>query len=227
MKLFKFITGIILLALDFLIIWSFPYRYAADVVDTIYYLLALLGGVIYLMIHIVRKPENFYIWNHEFSHLLASKLFFKDVKGFHITSKGGGKVVVEKTNFLIDLAPYIFYPLVIITLSLAILFRRAGFQATTMAYFITTGYLLGMMFGFTAESFIRGQEDIKRNGYLFSVSVVLLFNFLILPFYLLPGVIGKKIFLKDFFILWLKNISINLRNIMETASEIYARILSR
>ncbi|NIS76923.1 MAG: hypothetical protein GTO00_04780 [Deltaproteobacteria bacterium] len=149
-------------------------------------------------------------------------MFLKDVKGFHVTRRRGGKVVVEKTNFLIDLSPYLFYPLIIFLVLLAILFRKAGFQAGIRAYFLAAGYLLTMMLAFTAKSFVSGQEDIKRNGYLFSATVVLLLNFIILPVYLLPGVIEKKVFIEDIIMLWFNSIKLNTQFIFEMAGNIYA-----
>lgn len=225
MRLCKFAAGIILFCLDFLVVLSFPFRYVGSILDKVYYLLFFLGCVIYLLVHVVRKPENFYVWNHEFSHLLASKMFFKDVKGFHITRRRGGKVVVEKTNFLIDLSPYLFYPLIIFFVFLAILFRKAGFQAGIRAYFLAAGYLLTMMLAFTVTSFVSGQEDIKRNGYLFSATLVLLLNFIILPVYFLPGVIEKKEFIVELIDLWFNSAKLNTYIIYTIAGNIYADMM--
>lgn len=221
MRILKLFTGIALISIDLLLILTFPFRYVAGSVEKIYYLLASLGIILYTTVHIVRKPEAFYVWNHEFSHLLASKLFMRDVKGFHITRKRGGKVVIDRTNFIIDLSPYIIFPLAIIIVFLALLMRRAGFPEATSFYFLTIGYMLGMMFLFTAEAFFTGQEDIRRNGLLFSASIIFLCNFIFLPAYLLPGVTGKKIFLDNLTTLWWKNISVILRHVPETASAIY------
>ncbi len=225
MKLCKLVAGILLFCLDFLVVWSFPFRYVGGILDKVYYLLFGLGCVIYLLVHVVRKPESFYVWNHEFSHLLASKMFFKDVKGFHITRRQGGRVVVEKTNFLIDLSPYLFYPLIIFFVFLAILFRKAGFQAGIRAYFLSAGYLLTMMLAFTVTSFVSGQEDIKRNGYLFSATLVFLLNLIILPLYLLPGVVGKKAFIVELVRLWFSNIKLNIYIIIEITGKIYAGMM--
>lgn len=217
MKILKFSMGLLIFSIDVILVVSFPFDYVFGSINKLYLLLACLGGVVYLGVHIVRKPEKFYVWNHEVSHLLTSKIFMRDVTGFHITNKMGGKIVVDKTNFVIDLAPYVVFPLIIIFVFLAILMRKAGFDQATLVYFLLAGYILGMMFAFTAESFLAGQEDIRRNGLVFSISVILLGNIIILPLYLLPGVGGKKIFIKNFFLLWGGNLSHFLFHIKEFA----------
>lgn len=209
MKMIKLTAGIMLCFLNVLLFYSFPYAFFYRKVGADHFALISIGFCVYVVLHIVKRPENFYIWNHEFSHLLASKWFFKPVRGFHISRKKGGRVIVDETNFVIDLAPYFFFPLIIITTLFSILLKRAGFPSAVPIYFISFGFLFGMMLSFNLSSFVKKQEDIMRNGIIFSASLILCINFMLLPAYMLPGIAGKRVFMKDVTLLWTKNVSVN------------------
>lgn len=178
-----------LLIVDCLVLASFP-----GMVTRFYSwqeLFPIAGGVlVYAIGHIfMRKPERLYLWAHEFTHLILAKLFFKSVHGFHITSRDGGRVVIDGTNVWIDLAPYLFPLYNLILLGAASLFIPAPPWGTT-AYLAGTGFLYAMHLAFSAEGFIQGQPDLKRSGRVFSLSLVVLFLAGIVPLILAPG-IGK------------------------------------
>jgi len=148
----------------------------------------LLGGAIaYLVLHFfLRKPERMYLWGHEFAHLVAAKIFLRKVHSFHITSRDGGKVVIDRTNVLIDLAPYIF-PLYSMAAACAAVFLRTTSPWAPDAYLAIASFLFTMHLIFSAEGFFRGQPDVKRSGRLFSIAVVVLFLLLWVPVLLAPG----------------------------------------
>jgi len=142
----------------------------------------ILGGVlVYLLVHFfLRKPERLYLWGHEFSHLVLAKIFFRKIHQFHISSRDGGKVVLDRTNVMIDLAPYIF-PLYSVGIGIAALvFRHAS---PWVASFLFTMHIL-----FSTEGFMAGQPDLRRSGRVFSAAIVLLFLLLWIPCLMAPGV---------------------------------------
>jgi hypothetical protein len=127
-----------------------------------------------------------YLWAHEFSHLIVSKLFFRKVHSFHITSRDGGKVVIDRTNVVIDLAPYVFPLYGIAACAVAVLLK--GFSTwVPNLYLALASFLFTMHVLFSAEGFIKGQPDVKRSGRLFSGAVVLLCLLLWVPCLLAPG----------------------------------------
>ncbi len=150
-----------------------------------------LGGVFaYAVAHIfIRKPERLYLWAHEFTHLILAKLFFKSIHGFHITSRDGGRVVIDGTNVWIDLAPYIFPLYNLLVLGVASFLRPAPPWGTT-TYLVGTGFLFAMHLTFSFEGFIHGQPDLRRSGRFFSLTLVLLFLTGIGPLLLAPGAGG-------------------------------------
>lgn len=145
------------------------------------------GAVLYLVVHFVfRKPERMYLWAHEFSHLIAAKLFFRKVHSFHIASRDGGKVVIDRTNVMIDLAPYLF-PLFSIAAAFAAFFLRSSSPWVPDVYLAAASFLFTMHVVFSAEGFFRGQPDVKRSGRFFSLALVLLFLLMLIPCLLAPG----------------------------------------
>jgi hypothetical protein len=148
----------------------------------------LLGGTLaYLLAHVfLRKPERMYLWAHEFSHLIVSKLFFRKVHSFHITSRDGGKVVIDRTNVVIDLAPYVF-PLYSMGAGAAAVFLKSVSPWVPYLYLALASFLFTMHVLFSAEGVIKGQPDVKRSGRLFSGAVVLLCLLLWVPCLLAPG----------------------------------------
>jgi hypothetical protein len=127
-----------------------------------------------------------YLWAHELSHLIVAKLFFRKVHSFHITSRDGGKVVIDRTNVMIDLAPYVF-PLYSLGAATAAVFLKNVSPWVPDLYLALASYLFTMHVLFSAEGFFRGQPDVKRSGRLFSGAVVLLCLLLWIPFLLAPG----------------------------------------
>ncbi len=145
------------------------------------------GGALYALFHlVVRKPERMYLWGHEFAHLLTAKLFLREVRSFHITSRTGGKVVIDRTNVLIDLAPYVF-PLYSIAAAAAAVLLRGASPAVPTAYLAVASFLYAMHLAFSAEGFVDRQPDVTRSGRVFSAGVVALFLVLWIPVLAAPA----------------------------------------
>lgn len=190
MRVFLYsLAGIPLLIADGVLLYALAPRLAGRFVPVEG--LALLGGVLaYLAVRLlIRKPERMYLWGHELTHLAVAKLFLREVHGFHITSRSGGKVVIDRTNVAIDLAPYAVPLYNVLALVPATLLRgKSPYVAN--AYLGAAAFLFTMHLHFSAEGFLDGQPDVRRSGRLFSAAVVLLFLMLWLPFLAAPAMRG-------------------------------------
>ena len=140
----------------------------------------LHGVVIYLIMHLaLYKPNYFYVLGHEIAHALATFICGGRVQSFHISGRSGG-VLTTKSNFFIALFPY-FFPTYTIFFSLIYsglsIFRDVcGF----MPHFLfALGFSITMHLVMTIESLKIKQTDIFKTGYLFSVSLIYILNFLL------------------------------------------------
>ena len=165
--------GIPLLIVDAVLLYLLPGRMAIRL-TAVQGLILLCGAIAYLLVHfLLRKPERMYLWAHEFTHLLVAKLFLRQVHGFHITSRSGGKVVIDRTNVAIDLAPYAV-PLYNIVALLPVMLFGGGFPHAGKIYLGAAAFLFSMHLCFSVEGFIDGQPDVRRSGRVFSLAVVAL-----------------------------------------------------
>lgn len=181
------LAGIPLLVADGILLYTFPGPAGKMVTREDLWLLG--GGMIaYLVIHLfLRKPERIYLWGHEFSHLVVAKLFFRKIHQFQISSRTGGKVVMDRTNVMIDLAPYIA-PLYCLGAAVAAqLFRHVSPWVPDL-YLLIASFLFTMHLLFSAEGFLNAQPDLMRSGLPFSLAAILLFLLLWIPILLAPGV---------------------------------------
>ncbi|MDA8121574.1 MAG: hypothetical protein M0Z38_03275 [Deltaproteobacteria bacterium] len=187
MRLFLFsFAGIPILIADCILLYVFPGQVSALSSREEGWIL-LGGSVFYFLLHFfLRKPERMYLWAHEFAHLVVAKIFFRKVHSFQITSRDGGKVVIDRTNVMIDLAPYVF-PLYSLAAAFAAGLFRTASPWVPDAYLAVASFLFTMHLVFSVEGFFRGQPDVKRSGRLFSAAVVLLCLLLWIPCLLAPG----------------------------------------
>ena len=194
--------GIPLLIADAVFLWTLPARMAGQL-TTAQELILLFGALAYVSLHcLVRKPERMYLWAHEFTHLLVAKLFLRHVHGFHITSRAGGKVVIDRTNVAIDLAPYAL-PLYNVVALIPVTLMAGGVPYARKIYLGVAAFLFAMHLCFSVEGFIDGQPDVRRSGRIFSLAVVLLLLTLWTPILAAPGTHGGFSGLTDFYRGWL------------------------
>jgi hypothetical protein len=188
MRVFLYSTiGIPLLIVDAVLLWALPARMANRLTMT-QGLVLLFGALTYLFLHyLLRKPERMYLWGHEFTHLFVAKLFLRQVHGFHITSRSGGKVVIDRTNVAIDLAPYTLPIYNVVALVPMTTLIAGGTSNARMVYLGIAAFLFAMHLSFSAEGFIDGQPDVRRSGRIFSLAVVLLLLMLWIPILAAPG----------------------------------------
>jgi len=195
-------VGIPLLIADAVLLCGLPTRMASRLTAT-QGLVVLFGGLAYLCLHfLLRKPERMYLWGHEFTHLLVAKLFLRRVHGFHITSRSGGKVVIDRTNVAIDLAPYAV-PLYNVVALLPVTLVAGGIPSARMTYLGAAAFLFAMHLCFSAEGFIDRQPDVRRSGRIFSLAIVLLLLMLWTPILAAPGTQGGFSGLSGFYRDWL------------------------
>lgn len=187
MRIFLYsLAGIPILLLDGILLYNLPVQ-ATTLASREEGWIILGGGVAYLVVHLlVRKPERMYLWAHEFAHLIAAKLFFRRIHQFHISSRDGGKVVMDGTNVLIDLAPYLFPLYSVAAFAAAAVFRKASPWVPDV-YLALASFLYAMHVLFSAEGFLTGQPDVKRSGRLFSAGLVILVLLLWVPCLMAPG----------------------------------------
>jgi len=194
--------GIPILIVDAVLLWILSTR-MANILSMTQGLSLLFGAFAYLCLHcLLRKPERMYLWGHEFTHLFVAKLFLRSVHGFHITSRSGGKVVIDRTNVAIDLAPYAlpFYNVVAI---LPVMLIAGNPPYVRKIYLGAAAFLFTMHLCFSAEGFIDGQPDVRRTGRIFSLAVVLLLLMLWTPILAAPGTHGGFSGLPGFYREWL------------------------
>jgi hypothetical protein len=196
------LIGIPLLFVDGVLIFTLPVRLAQR-----FTLLQggflVVGAAAYFAVHfLLRKPERLYLWGHELTHLVVAKLFFRQVHGFHITSRSGGKVVIDRTNVAIDIAPYAVPIYCLASLALALLFG-GGHRYAGEIYLAVAAFFFTMHLYFSVEGFLHGQPDLRRSGRLFSAAVILLFLLLWVPFLGAPGTRAGFHGLPSFYREWL------------------------
>jgi uncharacterized membrane protein YhhN len=180
------IAGIPILFLDGILLYDLPAQVGSFHTKEEGWII-LAGSIVYLLAHaFLRKPERMYLWGHELSHLVVAKLFFRKVHSFHITSRDGGKVVIDRTNVMIDLAPYGF-PLYSLGAAAAAVVLKNLSPWVPDLYLGMASFLFTMHVLFTAEGFFKGQPDVKRSGRIFSGAVVLLCLILWVPILMAPG----------------------------------------
>lgn len=203
MRVFIFsLIGIPLLAADAILLYTLSER-LAGLFTALQLGIVATGASIYFGFHfLVRKPERLYLWGHELTHLLMAKLFFRQIHSFHITSRTGGKVVIDRTNVAIDLAPYAV-PLYNLAATGPILLLQGKYPFVREIYLAAAAFLFTMHLSFSLEGFVHGQPDLRRSGRLFSASVVSLSLLILLPALCAPAAHAGMRGVMDFYREWL------------------------
>ncbi len=174
----------------------------------------MLGIIMWLITFFsLGRPLYLYVWGHEATHALFTYLCLGQVHEFRVT-RAGGHIVADKNNLLIALSPY-FFPLY--ALVVALLFWLAGsYFDLTVAHQLPVpvfpqfswsmlGYwLLGITWGFhltfTVWMIVKDQPDLRANGTIFSLNVIVLANLLLLSLLLIQA--APTITWQDFFHHW-------------------------
>ena len=122
------------------------------------------------------KPMRVYIFGHELTHALWTWVMGGKVKAFKATANGG-HVIVNKSNFVIALAPY-FFPLYAVLV--VVVFLIGHWLWNWNHYLVWFHLLLGAAYAFhvtlTWHILQHSQTDIRDQGYLFSAVIIFLGN---------------------------------------------------
>jgi hypothetical protein len=174
----------------------------------------MLGMVMWMITFFgMGRPVYLYVWGHEATHALFTYLCLGHVHEFRVTREGG-HIVTDKNNLLIALSPY-FVPLY--ALMVAFLFWLAGaYFDLTVAHSIpiaifpniswqmlgywSMGVAWGFHLTFTVWMIVKDQPDLKSNGTIFSLNVIVLANLLLLSLLLVQA--APTVSWQDFFHHW-------------------------
>lgn len=145
------------------------------------FLCLALGFVLWLVLYLVLPPpRRVYVFGHELTHALVAWMTGAKVRRFRAGAKGG-HVALDRTNFLIALAPY-FLP--IYAVIVIVLFRLGDVIFDWSRYLGGFYIALGLAYGFhvtlTISTLLTTQSDVTRNGWLFSMALIYWMNFLVL-----------------------------------------------
>ena len=159
----------------------------------------MLGMIMWLITFFaLERPVYLYVWGHEATHALFTYACLGKVHEFRVTREGG-HIVTDKNNLLIALSPYFvpFYALI-----LAFVFWLVGeyvdltvrhpaplsvfpHVSWQMLGYWALGVAWGFHFTFTVWMIVKDQPDLKANGTIFSLNVIVLANLLLLSLLLI------------------------------------------
>ncbi len=142
-------------------------------------LLFFAGGALsYLALQIfLWRPIFLYVMGHELTHALAALLHGGKADDLRVSSRGGA-VKVNKSTFLVNLAPY-FFP--IYTFGVVLLYYVVDPKFMPAVLFLL-GFTLAFHLALTAYSLREHQSDIAEVGWLFAVPFIVSVNCLVIAF---------------------------------------------
>lgn len=163
------------------------------------------GGILfYFALHIFFwKPIFLYVVSHELTHALWAKIFGGSVRDLSVTQRGG-RVTVNRSNFLINLAPY-FFPLYLLACLGVDILAQPKFHPYILVFL---GASVGFHFVLTVSSLHGAQPDLIETGYVFSIVFIAFINLILVcavlwrvdPKAFDPGILYDE-FLAEFFLL--------------------------
>jgi hypothetical protein len=139
--------------------------------------LFFLGGFAgYILIHTLFYKFHFmHVISHELTHALWTKFFGGKVRDIFVSEKGG-RVTINKSNFLINLAPYFFPLYTILFLILSYVIKDSYLPFIDLMIGASLGFHLLLTF----HSIHATQSDLKESGYVFSVMFIVFMNLALL-----------------------------------------------
>ena len=189
-KITKFLTGILLLPVCWILLETFLVLLKADTLVGQYwkskeFLAFGLAGLLWVILFFAWRTRAMmwlYVAGHELTHALFVMLCRGKVSKVHISSEGG-HILTNRNNFIISLSPYFFpfYSAVAI-LSWAIaewIIKDAG-TLNPMWLYALIGFTWMFHLTFTVWMIGREQPDVDQNGKLFSFTVIFIANVLLI-----------------------------------------------
>jgi hypothetical protein len=130
------------------------------------------GFVAYLILQIFFwRPLFLYVMGHELTHALAAVLQGGKADDLHVSTKGG-MVKVNRSNFVVNLAPY-FFP--IYTAGACLIWAVTADRFLPLLTALV-GFTLAFHFALTLYSLKQHQSDIAEVGWLFAIPLILALN---------------------------------------------------
>ena len=155
------------------------------------------GIVFYVILHLLfYKPTYFYVLGHEAVHAGMAWIFGGKIKSFKVSEEGGA-VATDKSNVVIELAPY-FIPIYAILISVVYFVVASSYAINGALFIFLIGFTLAFHLISTIEIMKIKQPDIMKSGYFFSIIIVYIINILVISFIfslVFPGFSIKKFFL--------------------------------
>jgi hypothetical protein len=184
MRVINFFVGILLMPICVAITWTVASLIrAAHPASDAFLPPAVMafgaGFLIWVILYFTLPPPvRTYVLAHELTHALWGSFMGASISRMKI-SKERGSVTLSKSNVLITLAPY-FFPLY--TIIVIIVYCVLSLFYDTSAYHLLwlglVGFTWSFHFTFTISALMQSQTDIKEYGYLFSYTVIYIFNVL-------------------------------------------------
>jgi hypothetical protein len=137
------------------------------------------GIVSYVIIHLLfYKPTYVYVLGHEAVHAGMAWIFGGKIKNFKVSGKGGS-VSTDKTNFIIELAPY-FFPIYTVIVTLIYFVVSQSYPVNGSIFLFLIGFTLAFHIVATIEIMKVKQPDIVKSGYMFSIAFVYIVNIIVI-----------------------------------------------
>ncbi len=177
-RLVKFCIGLLLVPACVGATLAFYHDLLGPIKSQLWFLAGL--GAFLLIFAIFQHPIKSYVFGHELTHAFWILLFRGEVTGFSASAEGG-KVEGTKGNFFIALSPYFFPVYTVLLIGLYFLGKLFWEPQQFTAAFV---FLIGFTWAFhvilTASVLIKGQAEVKKNGYLFSLTIIYIMNVVVL-----------------------------------------------
>ena len=133
------------------------------------------GFILYLLVQVFFwRPLFLYVMGHELTHALAAVLQGGQADDLRVSTKGG-MVKVNRSNFIVNLAPY-FFP--IYTAAACAIWAVAA-DRFKPALSGLVGLTLAFHFALTFYSLKQHQSDITEVGWLFAIPLIVSLNVVI------------------------------------------------
>lgn len=175
----KFIIGVLAIPVGYAVTRAFYDNFTAiqDVAANMRYF--GWGMASYAVLHLLfYKPAYMYVLGHEAVHAGMAWIFGGKIKSFKVSEKGGS-VGTDKTNFVIELAPY-FIPIYTAIVAIIYFIVSQSYQVNGAIFLFLIGFTLAFHLVSTVEIMKIKQPDIIKSGYVFSIVMVYIINIIVI-----------------------------------------------
>lgn len=175
----KFIIGILAVPVAYAVTKAFYDNFVViqDVAANMRYFGWGMAG--YAVLHLLfYKPAYMYVLGHEAVHAGMAWIFGGKIKSFKV-SEEGGSVGTDKTNFVIELAPY-FVPIYTTIIAVIYFVVSQSYQINGAIFLFLIGFTLTFHLVSTVEIMKIKQPDIVKSGYVFSIVMVYIINIIVI-----------------------------------------------